>query len=119
MMNNIQVRYVGARLHIALVTLRGFLDTVSAYRLQQEGEALIESGTHQYIINLQLLEYISSAGLETLHTLTHKLQPHRGQIILVHVPKKIYKIFDTIGITAFFEIRETIQDAIKELEADE
>ena len=119
MMNNIQIRQVGLQLQIALITLRGFLDTVSAYRLQQEEDKLIEDGTYQYIINLKLLEYISSAGLETLHTLSHKLQPYNGQIILVHVPEKIYKIFEIIGITAFFKIRGTVPDAIKELETDE
>lgn len=118
MMNNIQVRHVGSQLQIALITLRGFLDTVSAYRLQQKGIELIEGGTYQYIINFELLEYISSAGLETLYTMAHKIQPHHGEIILVNVPKKIYKVFDIIGITTFFHIKDNIRDALQELDKE-
>lgn len=118
MMNNIQVRHVGSQLHIALITLRGFLDTVSAYRLQQKGEELIASGTYSYIVNLELLEYISSAGLETLHTMAQKVAPHKGQIILVNVPEKIYKVFEIIGITTFFQIKNSVRDAIQELDKE-
>ncbi len=118
MINNIQVRHVGSQLQVALITLRGFLDTVSAYRLQQQGDDLIEGGTSQFIINLELLEYISSAGLETLHTMAHKLQPHDGRIILVQVPKKVYKVFDIIGMTTFFNIKDTVRDALQELDKE-
>jgi len=118
MMNNIQVRHVGSQLHIALITLRGFLDTVSAYRLQQKGEELIASGTYLYVVNLELLEYISSAGLETLHTMAQKVAPHKGQIILVNVPEKIYKVFEIIGITTFFQIKDNVRDAIQELDKE-
>ena len=116
MMNNIQVRHVGSQLQIALITLRGFLDTVSAYRLQQKADELIERGTYQYVINLELLEYISSAGLETLHTMAHKLHPYNGRIILVQVPEKVYKVFNIIGITTFFDIRDNVRDALQELD---
>ena len=116
MTNNIQVRHVGSQLQIVLLTVRGFLDTVTAYRLQQKADELIEGGTLQFIVNLELLEYISSAGLETLHTMAQKIEPAKGQIILVHVPEKIAKVFDIIGISAFFSIKNSVWEALEELD---
>jgi len=116
MPNNIQVRHIGSQLQITLITLRGYLDTVSAYRLQQMADDLIEGGTSLYIINFELLEYISSAGLATLHAMAQKLIPPQGRIILVHVPEKVYKVFEIIGITTFFHITDSVRDALRELD---
>ena len=113
----IQMRRVGAHSDIALIKLRGFLDTVSAYQLQQMGDELIQGGIYKYILNLEQLEYISSAGIETFHDLAQKLQKHQGEIIFTNVPEKIHKLFEIIGTTTFFRIKQTVQEALRELES--
>jgi anti-anti-sigma factor len=116
MHNAIQIRTIGSRSHIALIKLRGFLDTVSAYQLQQEGDALIEAGIYKHIISLEHLEYLSSAGIETFHSLAQELYTHQGEIIFTEVPEKIYKLFEIIGTTTFFRIKSTVREAIREFE---
>lgn len=117
MSNNIQIRTIGTHSDIALLKLRGFLDTMSAYHLQKKGDELISQGLYKYIINLEQLEYISSAGIETFHVMVQELRQHSGEMIFVHVPEKIYNVFEIIGVTKFFRIESTVHDAVKELEA--
>jgi anti-sigma B factor antagonist len=114
----IHVRHVGSRSHIALITLRGFLDTVSAYRLQQQLSDLMEAGTAEYVLNLEWLEYISSAGLETFYTLAQKLSSRRGRLILAQVPDKIYHVLEIIGMTTFFHITTTVREALQEFDGE-
>lgn len=116
MSNSIRVRMVGSQAGIALIKIQGFLDTVSAYALQEQGEELIMKGVYHYILDLDNLEYISSAGIEAFHTLAQKLQPYEGEIIFVRVPEKIYKVLEIIGTTTFFQFKPTIRDAIKEFD---
>lgn len=117
MTKSVQVKLLGEHETIALIRLRGFLDTVSAYELQQHADDLIQKGIYRFIIDFAELEYISSAGIETFHNMAQKIDEYDGEIIFVQVPEKICKIFDIIGTTTFFQIKPTVRDAVKELEA--
>ena len=55
MSNNVQIQEVGAQSDIRLINIRGFLDTVVVYHLQEEIDALIEHGIVKYIISLEEL----------------------------------------------------------------
>jgi anti-anti-sigma factor len=119
MSNNIQIRKVGSHSDIALIKIRGFLDTMLAYQLQEKAEEQIETGIYKYIINFESLEYISSAGIEAFHDIAQKLQENNGEIIFTNVPDKIYKLFEAIGTITFFRIKDTIREAMREFEPDE
>ena len=117
-MSNIRIHVTkhGKHSDIAVIELYGAIDTVASYTFQDKMQGLMQTGLHKYIIDLQHLKYISSAGLETLHMMAQRLHPRQGRIILVQVPKKIYKVFDIIGITTFFYIKDSVQEALQELD---
>jgi anti-sigma B factor antagonist len=119
MNNNIRIRMIGSQSDVALIKIRGFLDTVSAYHLQQKCDDLIKKGTYKYIIDCEYLDYISSAGIETFHSMAQRLQKHNGEIIFTNVSAKIHKLFKLIGTTTFFQVKNTVQEAAKELESHE
>ncbi len=119
MEHNIRIRKIGAQSDVALIKLRGFLDTIAAYDLQEKGDELIEEGIYKHIIDCEHLEYISSAGIETFYNMVQKLQKNHGEVIFTHVPDKIYNLFNLIGTTTFFQIKDTIREATKEFESHE
>jgi anti-anti-sigma factor len=116
MLNNVQIKTVGTQANIAVIQIRGALDTPLAYDLECKGSALINSGISNCIINLEHIEYISSAGIEFFHGLAYKLRQNHGEVIFIQVPAKIYKLFEKIGITALFQIKNSLTEAIGELE---
>lgn len=119
MNNNIQIRKIGSQSDVALIKIRGFLDTISAYHLQEKANGLIKDKIYKYIIDCEYLEYISSAGIETFHSMAQKLRKNKGEIIFTNVPAKIHKLFELIGTTTFFRIKNTIQEATQEFESHE
>ena len=119
MNNTIRIRMIGSQSDVALIKIRGFLDTVSAYHLQEKTNELIRDRIYKYIIDCDYLEYVSSAGIETFHSMAQKLQKNNGEIIFTNVPTKIHKLFKLIGTTTFFRIKNTIQEATKEFESHE
>ena len=83
----------------ARFALEGRLDTVTAPELEaalQEGIA----GVGELTLDLEKLEYISSAGLRVLLS-TQKAMAKQGEMKLVNVSEPIMEIFD---ITGFSEI---------------
>jgi anti-anti-sigma factor len=110
---------IGSQSDVALIKIRGFLDTVSAYHLQEKCDDLIKKGTYKYIIDCEYLEHTSSAGIETFHSMAQRLQKYNGEIIFTNVPAKIHRLFKLIGTTTFFKVKNTVQEAAKELESHE
>ncbi|MBO4934239.1 MAG: STAS domain-containing protein [Clostridia bacterium] len=83
----------------ARFALEGRLDTVTAPELEaalQEGIA----GVGELTLDLEKLEYVSSAGLRVLLS-TQKAMAKQGEMKLINVSEPIMEIFD---ITGFSEI---------------
>jgi anti-sigma B factor antagonist len=116
MLNNVQIRTVGTQANIAVIQIRGALDTPLAYDLERKSSMLIKSGISKCIINLEHIEYISSAGIEFFQGLAYKLRQNHGDVIFTQVPAKIYKLFEMVGLTAVFQIKNSLAEAIGELE---
>lgn len=83
----------------ARFALEGRLDTVTAPELEaalQDGIA----GVGELTLDLEKLEYVSSAGLRVLLS-TQKAMAKQGEMKLINVSEPIMEIFD---ITGFSEI---------------
>jgi len=109
----------GSQSDIAIVQIYDSLDTLSAYTFQEKMDTLIKTGVYKYIIDLEQLEYISSAGIGVFFGLLPEIQKQNGDIVFVHVSEKIHKLFEMIGLTAIFGIKDTLEKAIEEFEPDE
>lgn len=104
---------------IVMVRINGPLDTVASYEFHEKMEDLVKNGVYKFIVNLENLDYISSAGIGVFPGMAVELQKNQGGIVFIKVSPKIYKLFDMIGLTTIFSIKETLEEAIKELNPHE
>ena len=117
MSNNVQIKKIGSQSDIRLINIRGPLDTVEAYHLQEKMDTLIEDGILKYIVNLEELEHISSAGIGIFSAVALELRKLQGQIIFIHVPEQVLHLFEITRLIEFFTIKESINEAITILES--
>ena len=87
------------------VALEGRLDTTTAPQLESELKAALGE-TEKLVLDLQGLEYISSAGLRVLLS-AQKLMAKKGGMTLRHVSEPIMEIFEVTGFVDILEI-ETV-----------
>ena len=99
---------------IVMVRIKGPLDTVAAYAFQEKMESLVAEGVYKFIINLEQLDYISSAGIGVFPGIAQILKAHQGNIVFTHVSSKTIKLFKMIGLTTLFTIRKTTEEAVQE-----
>ncbi|MDY0095608.1 MAG: STAS domain-containing protein, partial [Candidatus Vecturithrix sp.] len=104
---------------MVMVRINGPLDTVASYEFHEKMESLVQNGVYKFIVNLEKLDYISSAGIGVFPGMSLELQKNQGGIVFIHVPPKTYKLFDMIGLTTIFRIKNTLEEAIKELSLHE
>lgn len=85
------------------VSIEGRLDTTTAPELEA---ALKESLTDvsELIINMEKLEYISSAGLRVILSL-QKIMSKQGSMVVTGVRNEIMEIFEVTGFTDVLDIR--------------
>jgi len=85
-----------------LVLLEGRLDTTTAPDLEKELKESLD-GVMDLTLDLEKLEYISSAGLRVLLS-AQKIMNSQGSMKLIHVNETIMEIFDVTGFVDILTI---------------
>ena len=86
----------------AAFSLEGRLDTVSAPELEAELKDALD-GVSELTLDLEKLEYISSAGLRVLLA-AQKEMNKRGTMKVTHVGETIMEIFEVTGFSEILTI---------------
>lgn len=86
----------------AAFALEGRLDTVTAPELEQALKESLE-GVTELRLDMEKLEYISSAGLRVLLA-AQKQMNRQGKMELVHVGETIREIFEVTGFDEILTI---------------
>ena len=89
---NISKTVDGTALHISF---EGRLDTTTAPQLEAELKQSMD-GITQLELNLEKLEYLSSAGLRVLLA-AQKVVNRQGQMVVRHVNETIMEVFEVTG----------------------
>lgn len=84
------------------LTLEGRLDTTTSSQLEAELKQSID-GITTLVIDMEALEYISSAGLRVLLA-AQKVMNKRGEMILRHVGEVIMDVFEVTGFVDILTI---------------
>ena len=98
-MLNINKNTEGTRLTICL---EGRLDTVTSPVLESELQGSLDS-VEELIIDMEKLQYISSAGLRVLLT-AQKVMNRQGSMVVKNANENIREIFDVTGFSDILTI---------------
>jgi anti-sigma B factor antagonist len=91
-----------------LVNVSGRVDSLTAPRLGEALKAVFQNEKYNVIINLQQVNYVSSAGLRVLIDAQKICKPHGGQVTLLGVPQRILETLDLAGLTTLFHIETSL-----------
>ena len=84
------------------IAVEGRLDTTTAPELEKDLKESME-GAESLVIDLEKLEYISSAGLRVLLS-AHKAMAGKGGMKVTHVNEVVGEVFDVTGFTDILNI---------------
>ena len=70
--------HIGARGDIALLKLKGFLDTTTSAEVSTKLREMLNSGRYQYIIDMSSVNYVSSAGWGVFVWEIRSIRENRG-----------------------------------------
>jgi anti-sigma B factor antagonist len=97
---------------VQLLRLSGSLDMYSFPRLETQLNAIFTLGQHQIVLDCRDLDYIGSAGLGALIGFAKEAREHNGDVKLLNVPERIYKIIELLGFTKVLQVHNAEDKAI-------
>ena len=105
----IDTRQIG---DITVIDIVGRLDSSTVADAYDEMVAIATSGATKVLINLNRLEYISSAGLRNILIVAKLLKSSKGEIKICHATDIVKEVLDTSGVRHLIDIYEKEINAI-------
>ena len=97
---------------VRVVHVRGYLDAHTFQQLDDAISDVFAADIYKIAVNLEQVNYISSAGAGVFIGAHGPAKESGGDIILVNPTEGVIRIFELLGITQLFTIVSTLDEAI-------
>jgi anti-anti-sigma factor len=92
--------------------LTGYIDTYNSNSFQKRVGKAIEGGFTRLIFNCGGLNYVSSTGIGSFTAFLKAVRPRGGDIVLLEIQPKVYEVFQLLGFSQFFNIKDNLDEAV-------
>lgn len=96
-----------------LLYLTGYIDTYNSNFFQKRVTKAIEGGFNRIVFHCSGLNYVSSTGIGSFTAFLKAVKPKGGEIVLLEIQPKVYEVFQLLGFSQFFNIKDNMDDAVK------
>jgi anti-anti-sigma factor len=90
----------------------GRLDSTTSDAFEREITSRVQSGAHNVVLDLEDLEYISSAGLRALLLSAKLISGRGGSLTLCAMKPNVSEVFEISGFADIFSIHGSVEDAV-------
>ncbi|MBC2703828.1 STAS domain-containing protein [Desulfobacula sp.] len=97
---------------IEIFSVKGSLDSNTSTEFETRIYAALESGQRKLILNLEDLDYISSAGIRVMLKTTKDLNRMDGNIVLCTLQDYVREVFDIAGFDGYLNIENNLKAAM-------
>lgn len=94
------------------IYLNGYIDTYNSSFFQKRIQKVVEADFTNLIFNCTGLNYVSSTGIGSFTAFLKMVKPKGGDVVLLEIQPKVYEVFQLLGFSQFFNIKESLTDAI-------
>ena len=97
---------------VVVFKLIGRLDSVTVANVGKQMLKYIDDGDSSVVMDLSELEYISSAGLQTILRITRKIKAADGKFVLAALSSDVLAVIEFAGFNTFLSIFDTVDLAV-------
>ena len=95
-----------------ILYLTGYIDTYNSNYFQKRVQRAIEMGYIRLMFHCGGLNYVSSTGIGSFTAFLKAVKPKGGDLVLLEIQPKVYEVFQLLGFSQFFNIKNTLDDSI-------
>ena len=109
---SIEATTVGERGDVAVLALRGIIDTVSAEHLRDALAQVISGGRNKIVADMSHVEYVSSGGWGAFTERLREVRRAGGDIKLFGMDPDVYYVFTMLGFNIVLSSFDIFADAV-------
>ena len=98
--------------NIKIIDLEGDLDTGTSPQAQEAMSGILEQGAARLVLDMEKINYISSAGLRVLLVIAKQCGAAGGELRICGLNAMAREVFDISGFSSILNIFPTRQDAL-------
>jgi len=98
---------------IEIFSVKGSLDSNTSTEFETLIYAALENGQRKLILNLENLDYISSAGIRVMLKTTKDLKRMEGNIVLCALQDYVKEVFEIAGFDGYLNIEHNLETALE------
>ena len=99
---------------VKVLAFQGNLDTQTSPDSERQLNQLIEDGETKFLVNLEKLDYISSAGLRVLLATAKKLKAIGGELRVCSLNEIVAEVFDISGFDLILTVLPNESEALED-----
>lgn len=107
---------IGTRGDIALVKIKGYIDTTTSSEVSSKLTELINDGTCQLIIDMGGVNYVSSAGWGAFVGEIRTIRESSGDLKIVQMTPDVFEVFEMLEFNRILDYYETIEEAVNDFD---
>lgn len=97
---------------VTVLQISGDLDGKSYHELEAKAGEAIAKGSTNILLDLGGVNYMGSAGLRALHSISNKVKGS-GQMRLLNPSEAVARVMKTLGFDKVFSIHHDYEEALK------
>ena len=102
-------------LGVAVIALKGRLDSANAGELEKGMADLFTQPGQKAVVDMEKLDYISSAGLRVVLMLAKRARQTGGRLLLSCMAPSVREVFEISGFLKIIEVTSTTDAAVASL----
>lgn len=108
---------IGGRLAAPILQVAGRLDTNTVSILERALMRAMATGAKSIVLDMSQVGYVSSSGLRVLLVARREAKERKGNVVLCSLTPQVRDVFDMVGFTSLFDIRDTLDQGRKAVAA--
>ena|ERR1700733_10331748 len=98
---------------VLVLRIEGRLDAASSPLLEKKVNTFVDEGKLKILMNFDHVEYLSSAGMRLLLSVSKKLKSKSGKMIIAGINDEVMEVIRMAGFDHILSISPTEGDALK------
>ena len=98
--------------HVDVVKVSGRVDSATAPDMEKALQGLVDSDRSQIVMDLQEVDYMSSAGLRVLVSMLKAARKNGGDVRLAQPSQRVKEVLNLAGLTPVFQIHTDLVEAV-------
>jgi anti-anti-sigma factor len=98
---------------VIVMRATGRLDAATSPGLEKQINSIIDSGHFKIILNFEHVDYLSSAGMRLMLSISRKLEKLEGKVVVCNMNDEVLEVIKIAGFTQVLEIYPSEEEAFK------